>query len=319
MLTNSCFGIPDYLRISVTDRCNLRCVYCLPQNGIICKPREEILTFEEILRLAKIFATLGIKKIRLTGGEPLVRREIINLAESITKINGLESVSLTTNGTLLCFFARALKQAGIKSINISLDTLNRDKFRRITRNDSFYKVLAGIDKAKEIGFSPLKLNMVVLRGINDEEIIDFVNFSCSRGLILRFIEFTAVTPLWSQDYFTPIEDVKKICENRFKLGKIAYASPGPAVYYRTEQGGILGFIKTDEYNCKHCSRLRLSATGELKLCLYETQGFCLKYLLRSGASDLEIEEQIKQRISMKRDVNYRSCQSSKLYMSSIGG
>lgn len=309
----------DYLRLSVTDRCNLRCVYCVPPDGIISKGREEILTFEEILRLAHIFARLGIKKIRITGGEPLVRKGIINLVRSLAGIGGVEDVSLTTNGVLLPFYAGELKKAGLGRINISLDTLKEGTFRKITRNNSFCKVLEGIDKAKEAGFYPVKLNMVVMKGINDNEIIDFADFSLSKGLILRFIEFMKVTPLWNQDYFIPIEKIKKICESRFNLGKIEDSGPGPALYYRSDKGGIIGFIKTDANNCRICSRLRLTSTGEMRICLYEKEGLFLKEFLRKGFDNEEIEDIIKIRLGLKEDIDYKDGEVSQLYMCKIGG
>jgi cyclic pyranopterin phosphate synthase len=327
MFTDNLKRATDYLRISVTDRCNLRCVYCIPKQGIVVRPREGLLTFEEILRLVKIFTFLGIKRIRLTGikrirltgGEPLIRKGIVNLVQSLAKIENIEDISLTTNAILLSFYAERLKQAGVKRINISLDTLQQEKFAKITGNNFFSQVLEGIDKAKSIGFYPLKLNMVVMKGINEDEIIDFVNFSLSKGLILRFIEFMRVTPLWREDYFIPIEEVKRICERKFRLDKIENSGPGPAIYYRSREGGILGFIKTSENNCRHCSRLRLSSTGQLKVCLYETGGFGLRYLLRTTTSDWEIRDSIKQRINMKFNVDYRNYESSQLYMCNVGG
>ncbi|MFH1783415.1 MAG: GTP 3',8-cyclase MoaA [bacterium] len=310
----------DYLRISVTDRCNLRCIYCIPREGIITKPREEILTFGEILRLADIFASLGIKKIRLTGGEPLVRKGVLDLIRSLIKIDTIEDVSLTTNGTLLPLYAKELRAAGINRINISLDTLDEDKFKKITGMNSLKEVLEGIDKAKEAGFYPLKLNMVIMKGINEDEIINFVNFAASKGLVLRFIEFMKVTPLWREDYFISIEEVKEICQRNFTLTKMKGSGSGPAVYYRTAQGATLGFIKTDENNCRVCSRLRLTSTGELKNCVYEKHGLSLRELLREGNSDQNIEDVIKKRIGIKQDHNhYFNCESPALYMSAIGG
>ncbi|NQS99974.1 MAG: radical SAM protein, partial [Candidatus Omnitrophica bacterium] len=202
----------DYLRISVTDRCNMRCIYCIPKAGIVRKSHGEILTLEEILRLVRIFASVGIKKIRLTGGEPLVRRGIVYLINSLVKIEGVEEVLLTTNGMLLPLYAQTLKSAGIKRVNISLDTLSRSTFQFITNRDYLNQVLAGIKQAKEAGLQPIKLNTVIMKGINENEITDFVEFALSAGLILRFIEFMPVTPLWREDYYIPIEAVKDVCD-----------------------------------------------------------------------------------------------------------
>ena len=309
----------DYLRISVTDRCNLKCIYCMPKGGVVTKPHTEILTSEEIVRLVRIFASLGISKVRLTGGEPLVRKGIISLVRFLEDIKGIEEVSLTTNGTLLSLHANQLKKAGLKRINISLDTLREDRFREITRNNSFYRVLEGIVAAKKAGFDSLKLNVVVMKGINDDEIIDFVEFALDRGLILRFIEFMNITPLWREEYFISINEVRRICERRFRLTRIEAPDSGPAVYYRVEKEGLLGFINTSEYNCRRCSRLRLTSTGELKICLYETQGFCLRSLLRQGLSDEEIKNAIRAESELKKYINYEDRKTSQLYMCNVGG
>lgn len=309
----------DYLRISVTDRCNLRCMYCMPSDGIIHKPQDEILTFEEIVRLVRIFTSLGIKKIRLTGGEVLVRKDIVSLIKSLADIQGIEDISLTTNGNLLYVYAGELKKAGLKRINISLDTLRRDRFNNITGDDSIGRVFDGIDKARQLGFYPLKLNMVVMKGINDDEIIDFAEFAFSKNLTLRFIEFMRVTPLWEERYFIPIEEVLEVCKNNFALKRLGNIGPGPAVYYSAENGSILGFIKTDEDNCRICSRLRLTSTGELKSCLYETRGLLLRGLLRNGYHDEEIRKVIKEIVHIKQNTECRAYESTQLYMCSIGG
>jgi cyclic pyranopterin phosphate synthase len=276
------------------------------------------LTFEEIIRLAGIFADLGIKRMRLTGGEPLVRKNVSNLIRSLTAVPGIEDVSVTTNGVLLTDYAADLKKAGVKRINISLDTLKKDRFSDITGRDNFYKVIDGIEKAKEAAFSPLKLNMVVMKGVNDDEITDFVEFSLSQGLILRFIEFMNLMPLWREDYFLPIEEVKDICEKKFTLRKAPDLGPGPAEYYKID-GGLLGFIKTSENNCRCCNRLRLASTGELKLCLYEDGGLPLKWLLRDGGTDQEIKDAITSRLYAKETVDYKKWGNSTVHMSSIGG
>jgi len=176
-----------------------------------------------------------------------------------------------------------------------------------------------IDKARELGFSPLKLNVVVMKGINDDEIIDFLGFAFSKGIILRFIEFMKVTPLWKEDYFMPIEEIVKICRMNFRLERLGAPGPGPAVYYKAGERGILGFIKTHENNCMSCTRLRLTSTGELKNCLYETKGFFLREFLRSGFSDEKIKTIIERRIGMKPYSDYKAYKSPQFYMCSIGG
>lgn len=308
----------DYLRISVTDRCNLRCIYCIPQGGIVNKQKEEILTFEEILKLVNIFASLGIKKIRLTGGEPLVRKGIASLVKSLNKIKGIDEVSLTTNGVLLFSCLESLKDAGLKGINISLDTLNEDKFKKITGGSSLIDVLRGIRRAEKLRFYPLKLNMVVMRGINDDEIIDFLDFAIFNNLNLRFIEFMKVTPLWREDYFLPIEEVREICRRKFSLEKVQIQGPSPVEYYKIGEAKI-GFIKTNKDNCRRCNRLRLTSTGELKICLYENEGLLLRYFLRKGFSKTKIENIIEAKMRIKKSVNYTNWTTPKDYMCSVGG
>lgn len=309
----------DYLRISVTDRCNLRCVYCMPAQGIIPRPREEILTFKEITRLAGIFASLGVNKIRLTGGEPLVRKGLVELIQSLYAIEGIKGIFLTTNGILLSAYARQLKEAGVSRINVSLDTLRESRFSKITRVNAFGAVMQGIDRASELFIEPLRLNMVVIRGVNDDEITDFVDFSLSKGLILRFIEFMNITPLWRQNNLVPIEEVRAICARKFRLEKTVYPAHGPAEYYRVEGQGVIGFINTSENNCRRCSRLRLTSCGELKLCLYEQRGLCLRSILREGIGDEQIRESIRSRLGLKRYTEYKTAAGSSLYMCSIGG
>lgn len=308
----------DTLRISVTDRCNLRCNYCMPALGIEPVSHQNVLAFEEMTRLSRIFVSLGIKRIRLTGGEPLVRKGIIGLIESIVDIPGIQEVMLTTNGIFLPAYAAEIKEAGIKRINVSLDTLRQDRFEQISGSDNILAVLEGIEKAKNLGFSPLKINTVIMRGINDDEILDFVDFALEKNIVLRFIEFMKVTPLWNEEHFMAIEEVKNMVGKSFGLEKAEYQGSGPAQYYKVNNG-VVGFIKTDELNCRRCNRLRLTSTGELKLCLYEAGGFSLNELLRSSASDEEIRRLIAVRLGLKEAVDYRKWESGRVYMSALGG
>ncbi len=309
----------DYLRLSVTDRCNLRCIYCMPPEGIATRPQSEILSFEEILRLVSIFAELGVRKIRLTGGEPLVRKGIVDLIRSLRMVDGIDEVCLTTNGLLLTQYAARLKKAGISKLNISLDTLRPERFREITNNKSFAGTMSGIDAAKKAGFHPRKLNVVVMKGINHDEITDFIDFALRNDMVLRFIEFMKVTPLWDERYFVPIDEVKRICERRYSLRRIGTADTSPATYYQTQAGGIVGFISTNENNCLNCSRLRLTSSGELKICLYETRGIDLKQFLRNGFSDEDIRDKIKVATEGKTAVTYKNFDTQKVYMCDVGG
>lgn len=290
----------------------------MPKEGVAPVSHAQILRFEEIERLAGILADLGIAKIRITGGEPLVRKDIVNFINGLTRIPGIEEVSLTTNGVLLGEYAWQLKEAGIKRINISLDTLRKERFMKITGSDSLERVIEGIKKAKEANLSPLKINTVIMRGINEDEIIDFVNFAEEHNLILRFIEFMKVTPLWSEDYFFPLEKIRDICKSAFEFKEGSCPGSGPAQYLQLG-GATVGFIKTDTKNCRQCNRLRLTATGDLKVCLYEDEPFSLKDLLRGGASDKEIKEALEEKILLKEKVDYRNWDAYGVYMSSVGG
>jgi len=314
------YPLIDYLRISVTDRCNLKCLYCIPRQGFIVKPHRELLTFEEIARLTDILAGLGVKKVRITGGEPLVRKGVTDLVRSISLTGGIDEVLFTTNGTYLARYAAALKQSGIRRINISLDTLREDRFRHITRNSSsLTDVLRGIAGAKAAGLQPLKLNIVIMKGVNDDEIVDFVDFALSENLILRFIEFMNITPLWKREYFFPIAEVRRAVEDRFILEKTSEGGSGPAEYYKVNGQGVVGFIHTDENNCKKCNRLRLTSVGELKICLYESKGIDLKAMLRGGMSDTEIRAAILSKLCVKGSRDYRDYELTHQYMSAIGG
>lgn len=308
----------DYMRVSVTDRCNLRCSYCMPKQGLCAHPVDKLLTFEEILRLVKIVASLGVRKIRLTGGEPLMRKNIVELVSQISKVPGIEKTCITTNGVLLSRYAEDLKKAGINEINLSLDSLKKETFKFITGNDCFSQVMEGIKKIKQLNFDSIKLNMVVMKGINDSEIIDFMNFALKEEVILRFIEFMKVTPLWEEKLCLPMNEIKKICEKEFELERIHFKGSGPAEYYKMGKSRV-GFIRTDVGNCNQCSRLRLTAVGKLKICLYEKGAIDLQHYLRNDCSDEQIKDIIKEKIELKNDVSYKDWENSKVFMSSVGG
>ena len=288
----------NYLRISVTDRCNLRCVYCMPAEGVELMSHEDILTYEEIHTVARAAAELGINKVRLTGGEPLVRSGLSELIRMLAQIDGIDDISLTTNGTLLSHCAAELKRAGLQRVNVSLDTLKPDKFSLITRSNlALDDVLAGIEAARSVGLDPVKLNMVVVSGVNDDEILDFTAKTIDEGWHVRFIEFMSLGGVGSSNSrFTPVSEMRKRLE---QVGELQPCLPdvgnGPARYFRFPNArGTVGFITpVSEHFCFHCNRLRLTADGRLRLCLLAEDEIDLRQSLRSGASLAELKQLIE--------------------------
>jgi len=293
----------NYLRISVTDRCNLRCVYCMPQEGITQMAHYDILSYEEIYTLVKAAAELGINKVRLTGGEPLVRAGVSDLVRLIAGIETIDDISLTTNGILLAQYAAELKEAGLMRVNVSLDTLKPDRFRQITRCGDLADTLNGIETAGAVGLTPVKINMVVMAGVNDDELPDFARKTVNDGWHVRFIEHMPVngdTPL-SPKLFS-VSDMRKRIESLGKLEpwKIEVGN-GPAKYFRLPGAtGTIGFITpVTEHFCYQCNRLRLTADGKLRLCLLNEDEIDLKEPLRSGASVAELKTLIENAIAKK--------------------
>jgi cyclic pyranopterin phosphate synthase len=293
----------NYLRISVTDRCNLRCVYCMPPQGISLMSHYDILSYEEIYTLVKVAAELGITKVRLTGGEPLVRAGVSDLVRLIAGIETIDDISLTTNGILLARYAAELKEAGLMRVNISLDTLRPERFRQITRCGELEDTLNGIKAAYEANLTPVKINMVVMAGINDDEIPDFARKTVSDGWHVRFIEQMPVidnAPL-SPEFFS-VADMRKRIE---PLGKLepwkVDVGNGPARYFRLPgAAGTIGFITpVTEHFCYQCNRLRLTADGKLRLCLLNEDEIDLKEPLRSGASVAELKTIMENAIARK--------------------
>ena len=292
----------NYLRISVTDRCNLRCVYCMPSGGIKLMSHEDILTYEEICTIARAAAELGISKVRITGGEPLVRAGLPELIRMLAGIDTIDDISLTTNGTLLADYAVELKRAGLGRVNISLDTLKPDKFKRITRSGSnLSDVLASIEAARSVGLNPVKLNMVVMSGTNDDELLDFGTKTISDGWHVRFIEFMPVID-GGTIRFVPVSDMKKRME---QLGELQPCLPdignGPAKYFRFPHArGTIGFITpVSEHFCFRCNRLRLTADGKLRPCLLSDDEIDLKQPLRSGISLFGLKQLIEEAVARK--------------------
>ena len=316
----------NYLRISVTDRCNLRCVYCMPPFGERKLRHKEILRYEEFLRIVRIAIKLGINKIRLTGGELLVRKGIQEFIPMLMALNGLDDVSLTTNGVYLEDHLDVLKAVGIKRINVSIDSLDRAKFKRITRFDYFTKVWEGIEKARDMGFHPIKLNVVVMKGINDNEILDFGRLAIEQPYHLRFIECMPVGLQANSLAFIPNAEIEEILVNEF--GPLIPVSrgrhDGPATRYRFDGGnGEIGFISPISHSfCQDCNRLRLTANGMLLPCLLSGREVDIKDSLRRGCLDEELIEVFLEAVKSKPKCHPLSLDNhQKVYrkMCSIGG
>lgn len=301
MLTDSHGRGIDYLRISVTDRCNLRCFYCMPLEGAQLLSRDEILSYEEICEIAVIASTLGIRKVRITGGEPLVRREIEKLISALSKIESLDDISLTTNGVLLEELAGELKSSGLCRVNISADSLRKDRFREITGRNALPAVLRGIEKALEVGLSPVKLNVVVMRGVNNDELLSFAHLSKERPLHVRFIEFMD----FGKDGWRRYYPEWKMKEELSRLGPLhplrEMVGNGPAQYFKYDNSlGTIGFISPiSESFCSTCNRIRLTADGYLKPCLVSDTRVSLKPALRGSVPQEPIESLFRTAVGLK--------------------
>ena len=291
----------DYLRISVTDRCNLRCVYCMPAEGIDLLAHEDVLSYEEIYRVATAAAELGIKKVRITGGEPLVRIGLSSLIEMLAQIDAIDDIALTTNGILLARYADELKAAGLRRVNISLDTLKPDKFRLITRGGDLDDVLEGIEAASIAGLNPIKINVVVMAGSNDDELTDFACKTADDGWHVRFIEHMPFNSEMASSSFVSVNEVRERLASLGELEPCTFKGNGPAKYYRLPQAkGTIGFITpVSEHFCFHCNRLRLTADGRLRPCLLSEQEIDLRQPLRQGISAEELKKLIKRAVDSK--------------------
>ena len=283
------------LRISVTDRCNLRCEYCMPEEHYVWLPRQEILDFEEIARLVDVFAELGVDEVHLTGGEPLMRRDLSRLV-ALLAASRVKDVAVTTNGILLADQAEALWEAGLRRITISLDTLRPERFAQLTRRDMLPRVLDGIDAAARVGFSPLKINTVVMRGRNEDELCDLLEFGKRTGSEIRFIEYMDVggATRWSPERVYSKRDMLEAISQRYGSVTPAVTEPSaPATRYALRDGTTFGIIaSTTQPFCRACDRSRLTADGTWLLCLYATTGVDLRRPLRAGASREELKELI---------------------------
>ncbi|HPF19733.1 MAG TPA: GTP 3',8-cyclase MoaA [Syntrophomonas sp.] len=285
----------NYLRISVTDRCNLRCQYCMPETGINHVGHEDILSLEEISRIVRVAASIGIRKVRLTGGEPLVRRNLSQLVHYIHEIKEIDDIALTTNGVLFAALGDELKTAGLNRINFSLDSLVAEKFRFITRSGNLPIVLQGIEKALDLGLHPIKINTVLIKGFNDDEIMDFVALALKYPLHVRFIEFMPIGDLlfWRPDRLMTSHEIRQRIEKEYVLEE-TYKVPGsgPASYYKIQGGlGSIGFISPmSNHFCARCNRLRMTADGKLRACLYEQGETDLRDALKRSSDDEELRQ-----------------------------
>jgi len=282
----------NYLRISITDRCNLRCLYCAPDGRIPKLFHSDILSYEEILRLVRIGIRLGIRKVRITGGEPLVRKGAVDLLGRLARMPELEDVSLTTNGVLLAATAQRIFDAGVRRVNISLDSLNPQKYAQITGYDLFEQVWAGIEKARQIGFHPIKINAVAMRGINDDEILDFAKLSLDHPFHIRFIEYMPIgnSRARSRDQILTPEIQARIASIGELMSMDHSRKDGPARRYQLPGAvGEIGFISAmSQHFCNSCNRLRLTADGKLRACLLSDRHVCLRETLRNGGSDEQL-------------------------------
>lgn len=315
------------LRISVTDRCNMRCMYCMPAEGMVFFDRAEVLTFEEIVRFVRIGAGLGITDLRLTGGEPLVRQDLHVLVRQLAGVEGIRDIGLTTNGILLAEQAQDLYEAGLRRVNVSVDSLDREKFARITRRDVFHRVMAGLEAAEQVGMSPIKINTVAMRGFTEEEILGFAQLARERPYEVRFIEYM---PLGADDVW----EAGKVLTQDEILGRIHAVWPlepveegdgrAPADTFRFLDGrGKIGVIASVSHPfCDACDRVRLTADGKLRTCLFSIAETDIKALLRGGATDQEIGEVLIQAVWNKEPghrINQPDFVKPARTMSAIGG
>lgn len=315
----------DYLRISITDRCNLRCRYCMPETGVDLKTHDEILSLEEIYRLVKVAVSLGFSKFRLTGGEPLVRKGLTNLIADMSKLEGVKDITLTTNGVLLAAQAKTLKEAGLNRVNISLDTLKEDRFRYITRVGDLKQVLAGIEAAIKYDLSPVKINVVAVKGFNDDEVLDFAKLTLDKPLHVRFIELMPIGESDGvvQEQSLSIDDINRIIFQAYEPEPASLTGNGPAKYLRIPGAiGTIGFIGAlSNHFCHQCNRIRLTADGKLRPCLHKNLEYDLKEILRQGGSDEELKGVFIQAITGKPQEHSmnKDAWGQERIMSQIGG
>jgi cyclic pyranopterin phosphate synthase len=324
----------SYLRVSITDRCNERCTYCMPQELQEWLPRHEILTYEETLRLIRIASDLGVSKVRITGGEPMTRRDVVQFVRQLPEIPGIRSIGLSTNGTLLArqiapgkTMASALRDAGVQSVNISLDTLDPAVYSQITGRDFHAQVLSGIDAAIAAGFDQIKLNTVLMRGRNEDQLLLLIEFAAARNLVLRFIEMMPVstTEVLNETNFIPVLEAKRLIESAYGslIPETEFRTNGPATYYqipgRAQRIGFIGAI-TNLHFCESCNKLRLTCDGKLRPCLGSYLEFDIMKPLRAGASDEQLKQFFLDVVERKpREHDFRNNYQPNRKMIAIGG
>ena len=328
-LTDNSNRVINYLRLSITDRCNLRCIYCMPEDGIDFLPHENILRYEEILRVVRLSIQKGIRKVRVTGGEPLVRKGFTDFIGRLSRIGGLKEITLTTNGVLLKEFAADIRNSGIHRINISLDSLKRERFFQITGRDLFEQVWEGILEAERVGFDPIKINVVAIRGVNDDEIGDFARLTLEKPYHIRFIEYMPVgrNNSWSADRFISTLEIYNLIQKIGPLKPILKRDSldGPAQRFMLDGagGGEIGLIGAlSNHFCDICNRLRMTADGHLRGCLFSEHEIDIKTALREGKGDNELLNLLEKAISEKpksHNLNMLGTRKCTRQMSSIGG
>lgn len=327
-LTDTFGRLHDNLRISVTDRCNIRCFYCMPEKGVQFMDRREILSFEEMERFARIAVSLGVNKIRVTGGEPLVRKDLPVLIDKLARIEGVSDIALTTNGVLLAEHAQDLYDAGLRRLNVHLDTLDAERFRHITRRDDFHRVMAGLDKALALGFGPIKINAVAVKDLVEQDIVPLARYGRERGIEIRYIEFMPLDAqgLWDKSKVLLAGDMLEMLSTGIgPLEAVPDPDPrAPALEYRFLDGiGKIGFIASvSRPFCLNCNRIRLTSDGQLRYCLFAVEETDVKTLLRNGAGDDEIRQTIRATIQKKwlgHEINTAQFVAPPRPMYAIGG
>ncbi len=316
------------LRISITDRCNFRCFYCMPKEAMEWQPKSEILSYEEIITLAEVFVSLGITKLRVTGGEPMLRRDLESLIERLAKIDGIEDLAMTTNAHFLRGRAEGLKNAGLQRLTVSLDSLTQERFTLLTGRNELDRVIDGIDAALEAGLDPVKVNSVVIRGINDDQVVSFARFAREKGVQVRFIEFMPLDngKVWRREMVVPGDELRRLIDEVYPLERVVSGNLSEtARRWRFADGapGEVGFINSvTQPFCGHCSRIRLTADGMIRTCLFSTVEHNIKALLRSGASRDQLVEFIIATIEKKEErhhINDAGFVQPLRTMSCIGG